>query len=289
MKKYNKYQWLAIGSVLVFAFCYLANCKNELRKKTSYEKEYPLQVIDNEIRYRDQILYRFIPVDGGAMNFTYKSKRIQKDATNSFEDTVEVYNSVREEIPSMLIGETPVTVNLWAFVMENKIAPEGSAYLFQTVYVSDKTKDEWMTFISRLNQLTGCEFDLPTSNQWEYAARGGQKSKNYKYAGSNNIEEVAQYKGNIRNERFLLGKEKAPNELGLYDMSGSVLELTSTPYTETDALMKAMKAAGKGSDFLNEGNISRGGRFDSSAEECETRYRQQGVTRATGARLIMKY
>lgn len=289
MKKYNKYQWLAFCSIAVFALCYLVKCKKELRTPASYVKEYPLKVIDNEIRYEDQVLYRFIPVDGGPMDFTYKSKRIQSDATDSFKDTVDVYNSVREDIPSMLIGETPVTVNLWVFVMENKVAPKGSAYLYQTVYVSNKTKEEWLSFISKLNQMTGCEFDLPTSNQWEYAARGGQKSKNFKYAGSNDINEVAQYKGNIRSERFLLGKEKAPNELGLYDMSGGVLELTSTPYTETDAIIKAMTDAGKGPNLLGEGNISRGGRFDSSAEECETRYRQKGVSMETGARLIMKY
>jgi len=289
MKKYNKYQWLAICSVVVFALCFIVNYTKELRKSSTYKKAYPLQVIDNEIRYKDQVLYRFIPVDGGAMDFTYKSTRIQRDAQDSIEDTVDVYNSVREEIPSMLIGETPVTVNLWVFVMENKIAAEGSAYLYQTVYVSDKTKEEWLDFISRLNNMTGCEFDLPTSNQWEYAARGGQKSKNYIYSGSNDINEVAQYKGNVRSERFLVGKEKAPNELGLYDMSGSVLELTSTPITETDAIIKAMKDAGVGSDFLNNGNISRGGSFKSSAEECETRYRLNGVTMRTGARLLLKY
>jgi len=289
MKKINKYYWLAICSIALYLTFGFVNITNESRKSSSYKRVYPLQVIDNEIRYKDQVLYRFIPVDGGSMEFTYRTTRIQRDAIDSIEDTVEVYNSVREEIPSMLIGETPVTINLWAFVMENKIASEGSSYLYQTVYVSDKTKKEWMDFIDRLNNLTGCEFDLPTSNQWEYAARGGQKSKNYIYSGSNDINEVAQYKENVRSERFLLGKEKAPNELGIYDMSGSVFELTSTPFSDTDAMVKAMMDAGMGSDFLNNGNISRGGSFKSSAEECETRYRLNGVTMKTGARLLLKY
>ena len=288
MKKLNKYYWLGIVTACVFCLMYLANCKRE-KRIVEYETSYPLKVVDNEIRYGDQVLYRFIPVDGGYMDFTYKSKRTQRDAVDNIDDTVDVYNSVRAEIPSFLIGETPVTINLWAFVMEKKIAPEGSAYLYETVYVGDKTKEEWEEFISKLCSLTGFNFSLPTSNQWEYAARGGLKSKNFKYSGSNDINEVANYKGNTRSKRLWLGKEKAPNELGLYDMSGSVLELTSTPYSETDSWVKMLANSPDAPADLINGNISRGGDITSEAEECETRYRKSGVTIRTGARLILNY
>lgn len=284
MKKLNKYHWLTIGSIIVFCLLYLSNCKREKKDINEYSKIYPLKVVDNEIRNGDDVLYRFIPVDGGVMDFSYKSTRTQSDATNGWQDTVDVYNSKRIEIPSMLIGETPVTVNLWVYVMEGKVPTENSAYRFQTVYVSDKTKDEWRTFISRLNQLTGSEFGLPTSYEWEYAARGGQKSKNYKYAGSDDVNEVAQYKGNTRSERFLLGKEKAPNELGLYDMSGGVHELTTTPVSDIETFLKMFS-----NESMDNNCISRGGSYNSSAEECETRYVMKGYTVRTGARLILKY
>lgn len=284
MKKINKYHWLAICSIFVFVCMYFSTLWDSKNFTYNSKKIYPLQVIDNEIRRGNEVLYRFIPVDGGVMDFSYKSQRTQSDATDTWKDTVDVYNSKRLEIPSLLIGETPVTVNLWAFVMEGKVPTDDSAYRFETVYVSDKKSEEWLDFLTKLSQLTGREFGLPTSYEWEYAARGGQKSRNYKYAGSNDINEVAQYKDNIRSERFLLGKEKAPNELGLYDMSGSVLELTTTTIAEIDPFLNMFPDT----DFSKR-CISRGGDYKSTAEQCETRYVKIGYTVRTGARLIMKY
>ena len=75
-----------------------------------------------------------------------------------------------------------------------------------------------------LSEYTGETYTLPTEAQWEYAAKGGQKSKHYKYAGSNDIDEVAWYDETTR-ERGprSVGKLK-PNELGIYDMSGNAWE-----------------------------------------------------------------
>ncbi len=66
-------------------------------------------------------------------------------------------------------------------------------------------------------------YRLPTEAEWEYAARGGQKSHGYKYAGSNNMDAVAWYDGNSKGKTHMVG-QKQPNELGLYDMSGNVWE-----------------------------------------------------------------
>ena len=74
-----------------------------------------------------------------------------------------------------------------------------------------------------MNALTGLNFKLPTEAQWEYAARGGNLSKGYKYSGSNNLGEVGWYGCNSGTYTHRLG-EKQPNELGLYDMSGNVWE-----------------------------------------------------------------
>ena len=64
---------------------------------------------------------------------------------------------------------------------------------------------------------------LPTEAEWEYAARGGNKSRGYKYAGSNNVKDVAWYDGNSGSKTHKIGT-KQPNELGIYDMSGNVWE-----------------------------------------------------------------
>ena len=74
-----------------------------------------------------------------------------------------------------------------------------------------------------MNRLTGKKFSLPTEAQWEYAARGGMKSKGYKFSGSNNLGVVAWYDGNSGSETHPVA-QKQSNELGLYDMTGNVWE-----------------------------------------------------------------
>jgi formylglycine-generating enzyme required for sulfatase activity len=83
--------------------------------------------------------------------------------------------------------------------------------------------DDVQEFLRRLNVKTGKFYRLPTEAEWEYAARGGNQSKGYKYSGSNSIDEVAWYDDNANKQTHLVGTKK-PNELGIYDMSGNVLE-----------------------------------------------------------------
>lgn len=114
------------------------------------------------------------------------------------------------------------------------------------------------TFIHRLNEAIGWEFDFPTNDQWEYAARGGNKSRGFKYAGSNNIDEVAWYNDNSRTIPKFLNpiieskprphavKTKLPNELGIYDMSGNTDELCYLDAGHKEECMMTLRRGGCG-------------------------------------------
>lgn len=96
-----------------------------------------------------------------------------------------------------------------------------------------------LLFIERLNSATGKEFSLPTEAQWEYAAKGGNKSQNYQYSGSNDINDVAWFADNAKNKSHSVGLKKS-NELGLYDMTGNLWEfclddMSRQAYTLTES------------------------------------------------------
>jgi len=123
------------------------------------------------------------------------------------------------------IGQTEVTQELWEAVMgSNPSYRKGEKRPVEMVSMYD-----CMEFIIKLNVLTGKTFRLPTEAEWEYAARGGNKNKGYKYAGSNTIDDVAWYTENSYSASHEVAT-KSPNELGLYDMSGSVSEWCQDRY-----------------------------------------------------------
>ena len=121
-------------------------------------------------------------------------------------------------LSSFAIGQTEVTQELWEAVMGSN----PSNFKGAKRPVEEVSWNDCQAFITKLNQLTGKKFRLPTEAEWEYAARGGKSSKGYKYAGSNTIDEVAWY--NNSGDQTHDVATKKPNELGLYDMSGNVRE-----------------------------------------------------------------
>ena len=123
------------------------------------------------------------------------------------------------------MGETEVTQALWQAVMGSN----PSHFKGDNLPVESVSWNDCQEFISKLNQKTGKSFRLPTEAEWEYAARGGKKSKGCKYAGSHAVENVAWYYNNSNKQTHNV-KTKQPNELGLYDMSGNVYEWCSDWY-----------------------------------------------------------
>lgn len=155
--------------------------------------------------------------------------------------------------------------------------------------VENVSYDEVMQFIKRLNQISGRQFDLPTEAEWEYAARGGNRSAGYQYSGSDLLEVVAWFDENSRKTPTLVGKAK-PNELGLYDMSGNVWEWCSDWYrSDYYSISPHTNPTGpSGGNY----RVIRGGSWDSSAIDCRVTVRRdirpEARNAVTGFRLVLR-
>jgi formylglycine-generating enzyme required for sulfatase activity len=159
------------------------------------------------------VSFTMVAVEGGT--FTMGATAEQG---NSAQDNEKPAHEVI--ISSFCIGETEVTQELWQAVMgsnPSSFTGDPQRPVEMVSWINCKT------FINRLNQLTGKTFRLPTEAEWEFAARGGNQSQGYIYSGSNTIGDVAWYYQNSSYTTHPVAT-KAPNELGLYDMSGNVTE-----------------------------------------------------------------
>ena len=162
----------------------------------------------------NRVVFTMIEVEGGTFTM------------GADDDDSEAYSTERPAhqvtLSTFLIGETEVTEGLWKAVMDGKLPREdlslGDNYPVR--FVSWNAAQE---FITKLNALTGLEFVLPTDAQWEFAARGGNLSKGYKYSGGDNLDDVAWYSGNSESTVHEVAG-KVPNELSIFDMSGNVYE-----------------------------------------------------------------
>ena len=169
-------------------------------------------------------------------------------------------------LPSYYIGKTEVTQELWQAVMGSN----PSNFTGTNLPVEKVSWDDCKTFIAKLNALTGKNFRLPTEAEWEFAARGGNKSRGYKYCGSNTLSDVAWYVDNSDNKTHPVAA-KAPNELGIYDMSGNVLEWCNDWYSSSYYTSESQTNP-TGPDS-GSSRVRRGGSWNYSEHTCRVSYR----------------
>ena len=178
----------------------------------TYKKQPSSSASSITIPVKDGISIEMVKVEGG---------------TFMMGATPEMKNSWTEERPihqvtltnDYYIGKYEVTQSLWCALMDNN----PSYFKGDNLPVEQVSWDDCQKFINKLNDITGRKFRLPTEAEWEYAARGGKKSRGYQYSGSNKISDVAWYSSNSEHKTQPVGLKLA-NELGLYDMSGNVDE-----------------------------------------------------------------
>ena len=159
----------------------------------------------------------------------------------------------KRKVSTFYIGKYEVSQIEWIAVMrKNPSICEGDNFP-----VGNVTWYDCIEFIGKLNSLTGLNFSLPTEIQWEYAARGGNKSVGYKFSGSDIVDDVAWYDNNSKNKTHSVGTKK-PNELGLYDMSGNVYEWCDDWYDLYDS----------GDQYRLTNKVYRGGGCSGYAWRC---------------------
>lgn len=158
------------------------------------------------------------------------------------------------------IGQTEVTQALWKAVMGSN----PSEIVGDDKPVSQLSWSMSRTFIQKLNEMTGLQFRFATEAEWEFAARGGNWSKGYKYSGGNDMDSVGWYKLNRGSHFFHDVATAYPNELGIYDMSGNLIEwCMDWDGAYTDAAQTDPTGATSG-----EKHILRGGSWNDDAVNC---------------------
>lgn len=215
------------------------------------------------------VSFVMIAVEGGTFTMGATSEQ-GSDAKSDESPTHQV------TLSEYYIGQTEVTQGLWKAVMETTVRQQrdkanpdwsinGEGDNYPMYYIN---WEECQGFIYKLNtilssQLGGKHFALPTEAQWEYAARGGKKSKGYKYSGSSSIGTVAWYKDNSGNSSHPVAS-KNPNELGIYDMCGNVEEWCQDRWgIYSSSSQTNPTGASSGSSFLH-----RGGCWSFEAKSC---------------------
>lgn len=182
------------------------------------------------------------------------------------------------------IGQFEVSQGLWEKVMGNNPSSYQKIELQDSLPVENISFEDAQLFVSRLNNMTGQKFSLPTEAQWEYAARGGVESKGTKIAGN--------YPNNVwydKNHPFKIKFPPSVNELGIYQMSGNVAEWCFD-YYEDDYYKQSANSHNPLNESKSEFHVVRGGSFDDDEIDKITVYYRETSDKASpniGLRLVI--
>ena len=236
--------------------------------------------------YANGVSFDMIAVEGG----TFTMGATAEQGSDAIEDERLAHQVT---LSSYMIGKTEVTQELWEAVMGKSVSQIASELGYST-YGEDAdypmyfvSWEDCQEFITKLNALTGKNFRLPTEAEWEFAARGGINSQGFKYSGSNTVDDVAWHRDNSSDKPHPVAT-KAPNELGIYDMSGNVEEWCSdwdSSYTSESQTNPT--GPNSGGSY----RVYRGGGLDSSARYCRvsrrSSYDPAGRFHSVGLRLAL--
>jgi len=185
-----------------------------VRPKPAHPKKAdPINSLAEPLRsHLKKLVADMVLVEGG----TYMMGNPDRDRNDEYAEDV----PHEVTLSSFYICKYEVTEALWTAVMGSNPSRHklGDNYPVEQVNWYD-----CQDFVEKLSELTGRHFRLPTEAEWEYAARGGQRSRGYRYSGSYNLDEIGWHVGNAHHYKREVGTKK-PNELGLYDMTGNVSE-----------------------------------------------------------------
>jgi len=197
------------------------------------------------------LVANMVSVSGGTFRMGAQNSDPQSD--NYDTEARDNENPVHEvTLSNYYIGKFEITQREWRTIMGDELDwPEqyGRGDDFPAYNVS---RTEALRFVERLSAMTRLPFRLPTEAQWEYAARGGNRSLHLRYSGSNDVDEVAWHKENANGTLHPVGG-KLPNELGLHDMSGSLWEWCLDTYGQYPSTPQTDPLADSGSLFVLRG------------------------------------
>ncbi len=209
------------------------------------------------IPVKDGISIEMVKVEAGSFNMGATPEMQNPDEDEKPVHRVTLTNNY-------YIGKYEVTQALWQAVMGSN----PSHFKGDDLPVEQVSWNDCQDFISKLNAMTGKRFRLPSEAEWEYAARGGKKSRGYQYSGSNTLGDVAWYEGNSGSKTHAVGT-KQPNELGIYDMTGNVYEWCQDWYGSYSSSPQTNPiGAVSGSS-----RVDRGGSWFFTAKHCRSSYR----------------
>lgn len=242
-----------------------SNIKKKKSKSPGVEKDIVTKIVNN-----------MVLVKGGSF---------QMGATA--EQGKDIYEDERPKhsvkLSDFHIGKFELTQAEWQAVMGDN----PSYFKGNNLPVENVSWNDVQRFIKKLNQMSGKKFRLPTEAEWEYAARGGAKTKNYKYCGANSYNSIAWHKDNAAKKTHAVGQKKG-NELGLCDMSGNVYEWCADSYGSYSSKSQTNPKMVRSDNF----KVTRGGSFLSMNKFLRTSFRsKETATTANpnlGFRLVME-